>query len=339
MACKLPARFVDDRIFLHPRTVGGEELCFCTDTGGGSIFIRPETVRRLGLTPQKRVLDAGEFTFVDPPAFGDETPLPMGVGMDVFLVRGDLDWGGADGCLGQSWFADRVWRFDYPRHELTLLGHEDTSDGLHEHACPLGFQTLPDGRRTTNFPRISAEIDGDRLEFLFDTGAHAVLTPQGLEAFAGECGPRPATSFVTRSVFERWRGRHPDWRVIEHADATADEAMILVPLVRLAGHEVGPVWFTRRGDSTFHEWMSQWMDKRIDGALGGSLFRYFRVTVDYPNAVAYFQKALQAGAAVVRAVDGKRPRPSGRDGEGPPREGDTAPGSLLKLDGAPSPRR
>jgi len=32
------------------------------------------------------------------------------------------------------------------------------------------------------------------------------------------------------------------------------------------------------------------MDLPIAGALGGSALRYFRVVVDYPNAVAYFHR-------------------------------------------------
>lgn len=293
MTCKLPARFVDNRIFLHPLTVDGDELTFYSDTGGGGMKISPATVRRLGLTPQRRVFDDGEFDFVYPPTFRDETPLPMGVHMDGFIVGDDLGKYGLEALLGCSWFADRVWHFDYLRHELTLLDPGDAPPDLLGHACPLGFQTLPNGQRTTHFPRISAEIDGDRLEFLFDTGAHAILTRHALDSLGGGSGPRPGTSFITNTVFETWRTRHPDWPVIDHADAILNEAMILVPLVRVAGHEVGPVWFTRRADPNFHEFMSQYMDRRIDGALGGSLFRYFSVTVDYPRAIAYFQRPSQ----------------------------------------------
>jgi hypothetical protein len=43
--------------------------------------------------------------------------------------------------------------------------------------------------------------------------------------------------------------------------------------------------------SNFRKWMSQWMDRPVEGALGGSALRYFRVTVDYPNAVAVFEQA------------------------------------------------
>ena len=37
--------------------------------------------------------------------------------------------------------------------------------------------------------------------------------------------------------------------------------------------------------------MSQWMDKTIVGALGGSAFRQFRITADYPGSKAWFEKA------------------------------------------------
>jgi hypothetical protein len=53
----------------------------------------------------------------------------------------------------------------------------------------------------------------------------------------------------------------------------------------------GPVWFTRRPDPNFHQFMSQFMDRQVEGALGGSALKFFRVTVDYPRAVAVFERA------------------------------------------------
>ncbi len=62
--------------------------------------------------------------------------------------------------------------------------------------------------------------------------------------------------------------------------------LIDVPALSLGGHTIGPVWFTRRADTNFHDYISQWMDRRVDGALGGSALRYFTITLDYLNAVA-----------------------------------------------------
>ncbi|HEY9066315.1 MAG TPA: hypothetical protein VIO33_15120, partial [Burkholderiaceae bacterium] len=71
--------------------------------------------------------------------------------------------------------------------------------------------------------------------------------------------------------------------------------MIEVPRITVGGQTVGPVWFTQRSDANFREWMSQWMDKPIDGALGGSALKYFRVIVDYPGSAAYFWPTTSTG--------------------------------------------
>lgn len=61
-------------------------------------------------------------------------------------------------------------------------------------------------------------------------------------------------------MFRRWHAAHPDWRVIEHADAA------------------------------FHQFMAQYMDKAPEGALGGSAFATLRVTVDWTNGRATFEQ-------------------------------------------------
>jgi hypothetical protein len=92
-------------------------------------------------------------------------------------------------------------------------------------------------------------------------------------------------------MHDRWRAKHPGWRVIANADrSVAGMPMIEVPSMSIGGHRVGPVWFTVRPDRNFHQFMSQWMDRRIDGAIGGSALRYLRITLDYPNAIAELEK-------------------------------------------------
>ncbi|HTQ80182.1 MAG TPA: hypothetical protein VMM92_09305, partial [Thermoanaerobaculia bacterium] len=196
----------------------------------------------------------------------------------------------AAGFLGQGWLADRVWTFDYPAHRLLLRSSGDRPRVAPEHRVPLGFQTGEDGRRTSQFARLPAEIGGETLDFLFDTGATTFLTDSALQALHDGRPSQRAASFITTSVFTRWRGEHPDWRVIEGAEKGSNEAMIEVPTVRIGGHAVGPVWFTRRPDRNFHVYMFQWMDKPVEGALGGSALQYLRVTIDYPNATALFEK-------------------------------------------------
>jgi hypothetical protein len=196
-----------------------------------------------------------------------------------------------DGMLGQEWFAGRVWAFDYPQHRLLLhSSNEVMKKAGDRHRIALGFKTDESGTRLLNFPRVQVLIDGENLDLLFDTGATTTLSDSALSVLKDNRSAERATSFITTTIFEKWRKRHPGWRMMARAEKETGEAMIEVPKITVAGHSVGPIWFTRRRDKNFHEFMSQFMDKRVEGALGGNALRYFRVTVDYPNAVAQFEK-------------------------------------------------
>jgi hypothetical protein len=280
---RLPTRFAADRVFLELRTADGQPLRLYTDTGGG-LYLHDHVVARLQLTIEEIQGDAGPIEVVTLPALDPATPMPAVQVFDGRLpVAREAPFGDVfgDGMLGQAWFRDRVWTFDYRAQTLTLHpGPVGCDDGS---VVPLGFP-VQDGRRVGHYPRVQVEIDGRVLDLLFDTGATVLLTEPGAAALADDGPPERATSFIVRSIFDGWRRDHPDWRVIESADRMANDPMIEVPVVRIGELGVGPVWFTARADPNFHEYMSQWMDRRVDGALGGSALRYLEVTVDYPAA-------------------------------------------------------
>lgn len=278
----LPARFAAGRIFLDLPLRGGQVLVLYTDTGGG-LFLLGAAAERIGADDPGGVLLSElveGLSFPDPLGAADRR-------LPVFTPQERRDHG-YDGMLGQAWFADRVWTFDYPAARL-LLHDEAPPAQPGASAVPLGFRTDASGARVLSFPRVRAEVDGEVLEMLFDTGATLDLTPSAHRTLADALPAARATSFVTSEVLEGWHRRHPDWRVIPDADANVpDMRVIEVPEVTIAGHTVGPVWFTERPDANFHEYMSQWMDRRVDGAVGGNVLGHFRVTVDYPAATAWF---------------------------------------------------
>ena len=303
---ELPARYEEGRFYVAPVTASGETLLFYTDSGGGTNLILAPVAERLGLGRETIEEEGQKMEVVAFPALSPGSlfplPSPRGPAGGKLLVapyEGEARQmfpPGADGrprasgFLGQWWFADRVWTFDYPGRHLLLRSPGDVPPHSPEHAATLGFQTGADGRRTSQFGRIQAEIDGETLDFLFDTGATTTLTAEALAAVGDGRPAERAASFLTASSFGRWHGKHPDWRVIEKAEKGSGEAMIEVPAVRVGGYTVGPVWFTRRPDRNFHVYMFQWMDRPPEGALGGSALQYLRVTVDYPHAVAIFEK-------------------------------------------------
>ncbi|NTX17399.1 hypothetical protein HUA76_42180 [Myxococcus sp. CA056] len=291
----LPVKFSEDRFFVQPVTREGQTLTFYTDTGGG-LFILADAVTRLGLQRIARAAGSEDSKdWVRMPDFRNEAWMPMPEGTEGQLpvaamerVLSEL----GDGLLGQGWFAGRVWTFDYPGGKLWLRAARDVPEVAPAHRVALGFPTDATGKRQANFPRIQVRVDGETLDLLFDTGAMLSLTESARKVLADERPATRATNFITRSTFERWHQRHPDWRVIEDGDTyLPGSTLIEVPRIEVAGHEVGPVWFTTRPDPNFREFMSQFMDKPVEGALGGNALRFFRVTVDYDQAVAVFERA------------------------------------------------
>ena len=289
----LPTVYRADRFYVAPVTRSGERILLYTDTGGG-LFLLRRAVDRLGLevTATVQGTDTLELATFPPFAAGASIPLPPSRGGRIPVYAppgGSFGMFEADGMLGQEWFGGQVWTFDYPGRTLWLRAPGDLPAVSAEHRVTLAFQTDSAGQRTLNFPRIQAVIDGQTLDLLFDTGATSPLTPAAVAAMGGPDSVR-AASFITTTTFERWRSRHPDWRVVERGESGTGESLIEVPEVTVAGYRVGPVWFTRRADRNFHEFMTRFMDRRIEGALGGSALHYFTVSVDYPNATATFER-------------------------------------------------
>lgn len=291
----LPADFSHHRIFLAPVTESGDTLKFYTDTGGGANMIYESTVRRFGL--QAEWIRAGDDSIlVAPmPEFQASVSVPPPPDLGPFgdhlrVYSGERQGLGRDGFLGRLWFANRVWEFDYPKGSLSYITAADWEPEPGGVTVPLGFQVDTEGKPTTYFPRITVSVAGDTLDMLFDTGATAFPGNDAAEMLGVNDGSVIATSFIIERIYKQWRNKHPDWRVIEKGDIHTGMPMIEVPAVRIGSTEVGPVWFTVRADRNFTEVMSQWMDRQVVGALGGSGLYPFRVVVDYPGRRAVFYR-------------------------------------------------
>lgn len=291
-AAELPAEFLHDRVWLVPE-VEGVPIRFFTDTGGGHNAISEEVAERLGLTLELVPGDGGRSMKLAPfPNFDESRTLPDA---PPYFMNGRLAvlnnamMRGKPGFLGGRWFADGIWEFDYPSGRLSkLAAPARPREGI---KVPLGFQVNADGQRTMHFPSMSITVDDEVLMVLLDTGASATLTATSGPVFGLSAGTEVGTSFIEHEVFERWVQQHPDWRVLADADMKGDQLrrMIEVPRITVGGHEVGPVWFSEQPPGAFQRYMASMMDQPTWGALGGSALKYFRMTVDYPGAVAIFE--------------------------------------------------
>lgn len=291
----VPTDYEAGHFYATPRTTAGQSLRLLVDTGGGGAagmyWITATAANRLHLVARPCKADAS-IEVAPAPTFapGRSLPPPVGpCGRSVMVSK--LPYG-MDGQLGAAYLGTRTWTFDYPAHRLVAEA-DGWKPAAKAHAAPLGFRRNAGPGIDLYFARIVARIDGQPIDFLLDTGATAHPTAAGKQASGIETVHGDGvTSYITTSQLERWHAAHPDWRVVEQGDDLGGPAhatrLIEVPALVVAGWRVGPVWFTERPDANFHQFMAQMMDKPPEGALGGNVFRHFRMTLDYPKATAWF---------------------------------------------------
>jgi hypothetical protein len=279
----LPTLCDEDRFFVEPVLANGAKLKLLTDTGGGT-FLSRTAVDRCRLE-SSWAIGRGTVVRLDNLRSDAWIPEPVGGQRSIKVVDSD-----GDGMLGQRWFAGGVWTFDYPGKRLVLSNSpfQPTSEDA-AHAAPLGFPTWM-GLRSGNHPRITVVVGGQSIDTLFDTGATVRLTKDAMSSIGDGRPSERATSFAAATLFDRWRREHPEWRFIERAEQDSGSAMIEVSGLEIAGMTASPAWFTRREDASY-QWMSSFMDQPIVASIGGNVLKGFRVIVDYPAAVAYFDSA------------------------------------------------
>ena len=279
--------FKEHRIFLN-LVESGDTLSFYTDTGGGRLIF-PNAVKALKLPIDSSGSGEQLMESVELKVSFEQRGLPAPEGPQ-FLLRQDMDGvSEMDAMLGSSWFANKRWLFDYRNQQLSSLDSIRWDRVPELGTIPVYFLKDSLGMALTHFPRIDIVVDRDTISTLFDSGATAYIKEEYQSQFAGFSAV--ATSFMSARYFDQWREEHPEWPHLKQADTRIGEDMIQVPEISIAGQTVGPVWFARRENKNFIEFMSQWMDETVHGAIGGSVFAHFeQVVIDYPAGKAYFKR-------------------------------------------------
>lgn len=305
---ELPCRVEGNLFFAQPRTLGGHTLRLWVDTAGG-IYLFDDVVRRCELDVRTVEEDGETLRVACLPALDPSASIPPpNNALGSLVVRPAADrpplLGGHDGMLGQAWFRGRTWTLDYPGRRLLLhptrpANFDDSAHGL-DLTMPGGDVDAGPDELPSAFASLAvglADASGeDASLMLLDTGATVSLTPDAHAELDDDEPLVRATSFLEACLFDDLRHAHPTWRVVERADRISGEIthgvyepMMEVPSVRIAGHTVGPVWFTRRRSVDF-EWMSSLAACELVGALGGSGLHTFRVHLDYPSRRAVFDR-------------------------------------------------
>jgi len=303
----LPSKFIDgERFYLKIVSVNGDTLLGFCDTGGGFTAIYPNVIEKLNLSSKVKSLKVEESTF-NIIAFDEivkdkripkiEKPFYLPVEQSVFVVPDKKYLEGEslvlikaiphDVFLGQHFFMGKAWTFDYPKEKVWVNTPILKNKRNRKNIQNLGFKKNTEGRKLFGHPSMKVEIDGDTLAVLFDTGASFILSDSG-QAKLGTSQLSIAGSFIAKSIYTKWRSKHPDWNVFEKSDMNAD--IIEVPEVKIGTYTVGPVLFSVRPDESWSKNMINSMDKVVKGAIGGTVLRYFKIKVDYEKELIEFSK-------------------------------------------------
>ena len=286
----LPTDYQGGLFYAEPITTGGDTLRFLTDTGGG-LYMYADVAHRLWGADSV----AGEPMQAAPlPELeqGSAIPLPdVNNGFFPLTARSENGWfrNERDGMLGHAWFRNRTWTFDYANEQLLYHKPGELDISARSYVESL-YDKNEWGEKAHHYPAVHAVIEQDTLRFLFDTGATLILTDAAYAALNDGLPQRRGASFMASTRFDLLRERYPTWTVIEAADSVNYEPLLEVPEIIIARQKVGPVWFTRRDVTRFREIVVPIVGYDVEGALGGSAFRYFNITVDYQKGIASFEK-------------------------------------------------
>ena len=248
---------------------------FWVDTGGGGFIMVEPLARELGLRFGQEVAEGGErFAATDTPkAQVGGMPLNLeGARASIALGQRMMTPGvPAEGLLPARVLRNYHVIFDYPGHQFTLAKPGSVKQRGVRVASPIHPQS--------GFPRLEVQVGGQPYGFLLDTGASFTM--------------------ISQEVLNQWGALHADWPQATGAVGAANMGlgpmevnalMMRIPELTLGTFQLKSVAAVSRPKGTFERWMSGMMTSPIIGAIGGNVWKTFRVEIDYASGETFLEQ-------------------------------------------------
>lgn len=285
----LPLEVVGSRHFVAVELKGPkgtETVRFHVDSGGNTfgLLLDEAVMKRLGFAKAEalpRTLRIG----------GRELAVPRAtkwLAMKYADPRGEQI---ASGQIGAGFFGHFLVCIDPGKGHIAFARPEahpidDDGRGLALELPRLGPTKAP-------YPFVHAEVGGQKVLLLFDTGA--------------------TTSMLERKYLDAIHGAHADWPLVRNAAGDADmlggrfpERLLRVPSLTVGGRDLGAALFVERPDDT---WPKMFGVDEAHGALANDVLGSQRMLIDYKGAHVWLWpsgRAPDASASLTRVGVGLR---------------------------------
>jgi hypothetical protein len=253
--------------FITPQGEPRKALVF-VDLGSPEMVLSKQLYEELHLGSNKSLgLRVGEMDVaVESAKLTSDAWLPFSIGEDR-KVEGLLP----AGVLQKYWV-----RFDYAGHTMTLA----QPAALRPQGTPVQFRLNP----KTGLIAIDAKIDGRAYPITIDNGS--------------------GYTWIRKATAQEWFSRHPQWQRgagavgpsnmrMEDDGIETGGALVRIPEIKLGSLRVGHVGALAIGpDNHGHDFMDWYSGKNalpVIGWLGGNVLRHFRITIDYPGQMSYWE--------------------------------------------------
>lgn len=166
--------------------------------------------------------------------------------------------------------------FDYAAHRMTVAKAGDATP----RGTPVPFRL----NAMTGLIAVEATIDGQTYPITIDNGS--------------------GFTWIRKSAAQEWLARHPDWQLgtgavgpsnmrMAEDGIEAGGALLRIPEITLGSLRVQHAGVLAIGlDDQGHDFMDWYSTKNalpVIGWLGGNVLRHFRITIDYPQKMSYWE--------------------------------------------------
>ena len=253
--------------FLAPQAEARKALLF-VDLGSPSMLLSDALYAELNLASNETLgvrIGAADIP-VESRVVSSDVWFPFAIGKDRKV----------EGLLPAGLLQKYQVSFDYAGRSMTLA----EPGTLTPRGVPVPFQL----NAITGLIAVEATIDGQTYPITIDNGS--------------------GFTWIGRSAAQAWLTRHPDWqrgtgaigpsnmRMAEDGIETAG-ALLRIPEIQLGSLRMQQVGALAIGpDDQGHDFMDWYSTKNalpVIGWLGGNVLRHFRVTIDYPQRMSYWE--------------------------------------------------